>query len=218
MRGRPRWFLADRAMSVCRQMSAARPLVGSGWFDEPCVMDAHLPRRATLRGAVAALATVIVLTAAGPAGAATSGSLTVTFDGVATTGDWHGGHALGTFAMTGMLGDAGTLRIAYRLSGRHIRATATLIGAQGILTIGLRATINQALNDHQGAVGRWRACGGTGPYRRLVGEGDWTAVVDVLATSMGDLPRALHGAYSGRVYRSSPFRRAGFISSRDAPC
>ena len=181
-------------------------------------MDIHLPRPAALRGTVATLATVIAVIAAAPAGAEQSDSVTTTFDAVTTTGDWHSGQALGTFTMTGAVGDAGTVRIAYRLFGRRIHAMATLIGAKGILTVGLRATIAEVANDHQSAVGRWRTCGGTGPYRRLVGDGDWTSVVDVLAAPAGSLPRALHGEYLGRVYRSSALRRAGFVSQRDARC
>src|SRR6266545_6401924 len=152
-------------------------------------MDAHLPRRPALRRTVATLATVTALTAAAPAGAGQPDSVTATFDAVTTTGDWHGGQALGTFTMTGTPGDAGTVRIAYRLVGRRLHATATLIGAKGILTISLRATMAPVLTDHQNAVGSWRSCGGTGPYRRLVGHGDWTAVVDVLAAPAGSLPR-----------------------------
>jgi hypothetical protein len=181
-------------------------------------MESHPPRRATLRRTVATLATVTALIAAAPAGAEQPNSVTANFDAVTTTGDWHGGQALGTFAMTGPLGDAGTVRIAYRLMGRHIHATATLIGAHGILTIGLRATTTEVFDDHQSVAGHWRTCGGTGPYRRLAGDGDWSAVFDVLAAPAGGLPRALHGAYSGRFYRSSALRHAGFISSRDAHC
>jgi hypothetical protein len=181
-------------------------------------MDTHLPRRPALRRTVITLATVTALFAAAPAGAEQSGSVTANFDALTTTSDWHGGQALGTFTMTGTLGDAGTVRIAYRLVGQHIRATATLIGANGILTIGLRATMAPALDDHQSALGRWRTCGGTGPYRHLAGDGDWTAVVDVLRVPAGRLPQALHGAYFGRIYRSSARGRAGSFSSRDARC
>jgi hypothetical protein len=181
-------------------------------------MDSHLPRRAALRRTVAALATVTALIAAAPAGAEEPDSVTANFDAVTTMSDWQGGQALGTFAMSGPLGDSGTVRIAYRLMGRHIRATATLIGAHGILTIGLRATVTEIVDDRQSAAGHWRTCGGTGPYRRLSGDGDWSAVFDVLAAPADGLPRALHGAYSGRIYRSSALRRAGFISSRGAHC
>ena len=181
-------------------------------------MDSHLPRRTALRRAVGMLAAVAALIAAAPAGAQQPDSMTVTFDAVTTTGDWQGGQALGTFAMTGPLGDAGTVRIAYRLAGRHIRATATLIGARGILTIGLRATVTEIFDDHRSAAGHWRTCGGTGPYRRLAGDGDWSAVFDVLAAQAGGLPHALHGAYLGRIHRSSALRRAGFISFPAAPC
>jgi hypothetical protein len=181
-------------------------------------MDTPLPRRRALKRPVATLAMVIAVIAAAPAGAEQSDSMAVGFDAVMTTGDWHGGQALGTFTLTGTLGDTGTVRIAYGLFGPRIHATATLIGAKGILTIGLRATTALVLNDHQSAVGRWRTCGGTGPYRRLVARGDWSAVVDVLATPAGSVPRALHGTYFGRIYRSPALRRAGSFRSRDAHC
>jgi hypothetical protein len=172
-------------------------------------MDSHPPRRASLRRVVAALATVTALIAAAPAGADQPDSVTANFDAVTTVSDWHGGQALGTFAMTGPLGDAGTVRVTYRLMGRHIQATATLIGAHGILTIGLRATITEIVDGHQSAAGHWQTCGGTGPYRRLTGDGDWSAVFDVLAAPTGALPQALHGTYSGRIHRGSALRRAG---------
>jgi hypothetical protein len=181
-------------------------------------METHLPRRATLRLTAATIATIAGLVAAAPAGAEQSDSLTANFDAVTTTGDWHGGQALGTFATTGALGDAGTVRIAYRLLGRRIHATATLIGGKGILTISVRATMSLVVDYHASAVGRWHTCGGTGPYRRLVAHGDWTAVIDVLASPAGSLPRALHGAYFGSVTRSSALRRAGSLPPPATPC
>src|SRR5919198_2300949 len=116
-------------------MLAGTPLVDRGRLAEPYAMDTHLPRRPALRRTVATLATVTALIAAAPADAEQSDSVTANFDALTTTGDWHSGQALGTFSMTGALGDAGTVRLAYRLFGRHIHATATLIGAKGILTI-----------------------------------------------------------------------------------
>jgi hypothetical protein len=181
-------------------------------------MDTHLPHRPALVRAVATLATVTALIAAVPAGAEQSDSVTLGFHAVTTTGDWHDGQALGTFTMRGTLGDAGTVRIAYRLSGRRIRATATLIGAKGILTIGVRASVAPVVDDHQSAVGRWRTCGGTGPYRRLFADGDWTAVLDVLAAPTGSLPRALHGVYLGRIEPRSALWRGGSFSPREVPC
>jgi hypothetical protein len=181
-------------------------------------MDAHLPRRPALRRTVAALATATALIAAAPAGAEQPDSVMLNFDAVTTTGDWHSGQALGTFTMAGTRGDTGTVRIAYRLLGRRIRATATLIGTKGILTIGVRASMAPVVDDHQSAVGHWRTCGGTGPYRRLVAYGDWTAVVDVLAAPTGSLPRALHGVYLGRSEPSSALSRGGSLSSREVGC
>jgi hypothetical protein len=170
------------------------------------------------RLAVATLATVIALIVPAPVGADQQGSVTVSFDAVTTTGDWQGGQALGTFTMTGALADVGTVRIAYWLFGRRIRATATLMGGKGILTIGLGGTLAPILDGRQSIVGRWRTCGGTGPYRHPRGRGDWTAVVDVLAAPAGMVPRALHGAYVGRIYRGSAHRRAGSFSAREAHC
>jgi hypothetical protein len=199
-------------------MSAGTHLVAGGRLGEPFAMDTHLPRRPALRRTVAALATATALIAAAPAGAEQSDPVTLNFDAVTTTGDWHGGEALGTFTMAGTLGDAGTARIAYRLLGRRIRATATLIGAKGILTIGVRASMAPVVDDHQSAVGRWRTCGGTGPYRRLVAYGDWTAVLDVLAAPTGSLPQALHGVYLGRSEPSSARWRGRSFASRELRC
>jgi hypothetical protein len=181
-------------------------------------MDTHLPRRPALGRTVATLATVTALIAAAPAGAEQSDSVTLGFDAVTIAGDWHGGQALGTFTMGGTLGDAGTVRIAYRLFGRRIRATATLIGAKGILTIGVHASMAPVVDDHQSAVGRWRTCGGTGSYRHLVAYGDWTAVLDVLAAPTGSLPQALHGVYLGRSEPSPARWRGGSFSSREVRC
>ena len=199
-------------------MSAATPLVASRWFDDSHVMDSHLRHGAALRRTIATVATVTALIAAAPAAAQQPDSMTANFDAVAITGDWHSGQALGTFAMTGPVGDAGTARIAYRRVGQHIYATATLIGAHGILTLGLRATMTETFDGRQSAAGHWSTCGGTGPYRRVAGAGDWSAAFDVLEAPTGSLPQALHGAYSGRIHRRSTLRRAGFISSRDAHC
>jgi hypothetical protein len=210
--------LTERRASVCRHMSAGTPLVGRGQLDEPYAMDTHLPRRPALRCTLATLATVTALIAAAPAGAEQSGVVTANFDAVTTTGDWHSGQALGTFTMAGTLGDAGTVRFAYRLFGRRIHATATLIGAKGILTIGVRASMAPVVNDHESAVGRWRTCGGTGPYQHLSAYGDWTAVADVLPGPTGSLPLALHGVYLGRIDPSPALRRAGSLSSRQARC
>src|SRR5436190_9063701 len=199
-------------------MPAGALLFGSGRLDDPCAMHTLIRRRAALRGTVATLAMVTALIACASAGAEQSDLMTASFDAVTTAGDWRGGQALGTFNMTGTLGDAGTARIAYQVFGRHVRATATLIGAKGILTIGLRATVADVLDDHENAVGRWSTFGGTGPYRRLVGHGDWTAVVDVLAAPARNQPRALHGAYFGRIHRSSAVGRAALLPSSDVRC
>jgi hypothetical protein len=170
------------------------------------------------RRAAATVAALIALIGAAPAGAEPPDSVTIGFDAVTTTVEWRGGQALGTFIMTGTLADAGTVRIAYRLFGRRLNATATLIGSKAILTIGLRATLAPTLDDRESAVGRWRICGGTGPYRRLGGHGSWAAVVDVLAAPAAIVPRALNGASIGRIYRGSALRRAGSFPFGDVHC
>jgi hypothetical protein len=171
-----------------------------------------------MTGMIAALAMAAALLVAVPAGAEQSTSVAATFDAITTTRDWHGGQALGAFSMPAAPGDAGTVRVAYRMFGGHIQATATLIGANGIWTIALRATVTQVLDDRQIAVGRWRACGGTGAYRRLLGYGNWSGVVDVVPSPTGSVPRALHGTYFGRVPRSSTGERASSFARGGPQC
>jgi hypothetical protein len=169
------------------------------------------------RAALSALGALLVLVAAAPTATATTTTTTITFDAVAATSDWHGGQALGTFTMTGPVADAGTVRIAYHAFDRRIRATSTLSGAAGILTVGLRGASAPSVDGRQAAVGVWRTCGGTGRYRRVVGRGSWQAVVDVLA-ARGSVPVALHGAYYGRVRRCSTPRCRGDSSSGQSWC
>jgi hypothetical protein len=195
----------SRSTTACRAHLVQRP-------------TAHLRGDRVARRTVATVATVIALIAAASAGAEPPDSVTIGFDAVTTTVAWHGGQALGTFMMTGTLADAGTVRIAYRLFGRRINATATLIGAKAILTIALRATLAPTLDDRQSAVGRWRICGGTGPYRRLQGYGRWKGSVDGLAAPAAIAPRALHGVSIGRIYRGSARRRAGSFPRGDTHC
>jgi hypothetical protein len=60
---------------------------------------------------------------------------------------------------------------AYRAAGPRVDATTTLIGTRGILIIGLRGALGPVLEGRQSAAGRWRVCGGTGPYLRLAVRG-----------------------------------------------
>ena len=161
---------------------------------------------------------VVLLALAAPAAAQPSEALSINFDATAATaGTWHGGQASGTFTATGALTDAGRMRLTYRLFGQSMDATTTLIGAKGILTIGQHATVTTTI-DHQTVAGRWHTCGGTGPYRRFSGHGDWIAAVDMLATPTGIVPRALHGSYRGRGHWRSARKPANPFTPRESWC
>jgi hypothetical protein len=165
------------------------------------------------RHAVAPLGIVIVLVMAVPAAAEPSAPLTITFDATTTTIGWHSGQASGTFTAAGALTDAGTVRLSYRLSAGRVDATATLMGAKGILTIGQRGTLTAMLDARQSAAGVWRTCGGTGAYRRFGGHGSWEAVVDELASPAGTVPHNFHGSYVGLGHRRPARRpRSSFLT------
>lgn len=168
------------------------------------------------RCTAATLAATLLIGVA-PASAKPPAPVMIAFDAISTTGDRHGGQSLGTFTMTGTTADAGTVRIAYHLREQRMRATATFSGARGILTIGLRAEL-APFDGHQTAAGRWRTCGGTGEYRRVVGQGTWSAVIDVLNTPTGVTPLALHGAYSGSTRRRPASQRRNAFWSQDSWC
>lgn len=144
--------------------------------------------------------------------------MTIAFYTASISGDRHGGQALGWFTITGATADAGTVRIAYHLYAQRLRATATFGGARGILTIGLRAELASPFDGHQAAAGRWRVCGGTGAYRRFVGRGSWSAVIDLLAAPTGVTPLALHGAYAGTAHERPAAQRRSAFWSQDSWC
>jgi hypothetical protein len=160
------------------------------------------------RHAVVPLGMVIVLVLAVPAAAEPSVPLTITFDATTTTVGWHSGQASGTFTAAGALTDAGTVRLSYRLSAGRVDATATLMGAKGIVTIGQRATLTATADARQHAVGVWRTCGGAGAYRGFGGHGSWEAVIDELVSPAGIVPRNFHGSYVG-LGRRRPARKPG---------
>jgi hypothetical protein len=170
------------------------------------------------RHAVAPLGMVIVLVVAVPAAAQPSAPLTIAFDATTTTIGWHSGQASGTFTAAGALTDAGTMRLSYRLSTGRVEATATLIGAKGILTIGQRATLTAMLDARQSAAGVWRTCGGAGAYRRFGGHGSWEAVVDEIASPAGIVPHNFHGSYSGLGHRRPARRPGSSFLTGDAWC
>ena len=120
-----------------------------------------------MRRTIGTLAIALTLIAAAPAAAGASGQLTIDFQATTTGGDQHASRTVGTFSMTGARPDAGTAITAYRVAGTRVDATATLIGAHGILTIAMRGTLGGIVDGQQRAGGRWAVCGGTGPYRRL---------------------------------------------------
>jgi hypothetical protein len=183
----------------------------------PNAMEVRHGHGSVARTAVATVGAILILTVAAPAATA-SPSVAISFDAITTTSSWQRGQGIGTFALTGTAADSGSARIAYRLLGQRMRATATLIGANGILTIGLRAVLTPPIDGRQAAAGRWRTCGGTGRYRRLIAEGSWNAVVDVVAGPGGLVPRALHGASYGSVRRYPPRRRPGSAPSDVSWC
>jgi hypothetical protein len=91
--------------------------------------------------------------------------------------------------------------------------TATLIGARGIFTIGLRGTLG-IVDNRQGVAGAWSVCGGTGAYTRLRGRGHWNAVADLRAAPAGMMPPTARPLL-GRTHRGSRRTRVGFAG---APC
>ena len=76
-----------------------------------------------------------------------------------------------------------------------------LMGTHGILTIGLGGALGPILDGRQSVAGRWRVCGGTGPYLRLAGNGRWQAVTELGAAPAGMTAPTTHGAFVGRVSR-----------------
>jgi hypothetical protein len=168
-----------------------------------------------MKRTIGALAIALTLAAAAPAAAGASGQLTIDFQTTTTGGDPHAARTVGTVSMTGALADAGTAITAYRVAGTRVDATATLIGARGILTIAMRGTLGGIVDGQQRAAGRWAVCGGTGPYRRLAGRGQWQSVADIGAAMM---PLAVRGALTGPVSRSFTPPRAASPSSSDPHC
>jgi hypothetical protein len=102
--------------------------------------------------------------AAAPGAQAQSDFVAIDFRTATSSGNAQAGRTAGTFTMTGRVPDAGRMTTAYRAAGPRVDATGTLIGTRGILTIGLRGALGPVLDGRQNAAGRWRVCGGTGPY------------------------------------------------------
>ena len=107
---------------------------------------------------------------------------------------------------------------AYRAVGTRVDATAMLIGTRGILTIGLRGALGPILDGRQIVAGRWRVCGGTGPYLRLAGKGRWQAVTELGAAPVGMTAPTTRGAFLGRVSRGPRIGRPEADSAEAPRC
>jgi hypothetical protein len=171
-----------------------------------------------MKRAVPVLAMVLALTAMAPTAAGSSGQLTIDVQAAIASRDQERFRTAGTFTMSGLLADGGTAITAYRVAGTRVDATATLIGARGILTLGMRGALGGIVDDRQRAAGRWAVCGGTGPYRRLAGRGQWQSVADIGAAPAGMMPPTVRGAFLGRVSRSSTRTPDGVPHRNDARC
>ena len=137
------------------------------------------PREGATARAAGAIAVALVLAAGAPGAQAQSAFVAIDFTTATTSGNAQAGRTAGTFTSTGRVRDAGRMTTAYRAVGTQVDATAMLMGTRGILTIGLRGALGPILDGHQSVAGRWRVCGGTGPYLRLAGKGRWQAVTQL---------------------------------------
>jgi hypothetical protein len=121
----------------------------------------------------------------------------------------------GPFSMTGSFADAGTVRTTYRVAGRHVGGSATVMGARGIFTISLRGLLGPGVESGQSAAGRWRLCGGTGAYRNARGSGLWDAVADLPIAPAGMTAPTMRGGFYGRLARGRTARPPGSLG---VPC
>jgi hypothetical protein len=172
---------------------------------------------ATARAA-GAIAVALVLAAAAPGAQAQSAFVAIDFTTATTSGNAQAGRTAGTFTSTGRVRDAGRMTTAYRAVGTRVDATAMLIGTRGILTIGLRGERGPILDGRQSVAGRWRVCGGTGPYLRLAGTGRWQAVTELGAAPAGMAAPGTHGAFLGRVSRGPLLGRQEPASAEAPRC
>ena len=178
----------------------------------------RIPREGATARAAGALAVALVLAAAAPGAQAQPGFVAIDFTTATTSGNAQTGRTAGTFTSTGRVRDAGRMTTAYRAVGTRVDATAMLMGTRGILTIGLRGALGPILDGRQSVAGRWRVCGGTGPYLRLAGKGRWQAVTQLSATPVGMMTPTTRGAFLGRVYRDPRFSRQEADSAEAPRC
>jgi hypothetical protein len=154
---------------------------------------------------------LLALVAAVPASAGKAGPVTIHFHAATMTRDQFAGRTSGTFTMSGRFADTGTVTTSYRYAGLNVNGTATLMGTRGIFTMALRGMLGQVAGGVQNGAGRWRLCGGTGPYRRASGSGLWESVADLGSAPPGTLLAEMRGAFYGRLARGSVARRPGTL-------
>jgi hypothetical protein len=166
------------------------------------------------------LAMAMAIGAGSAAASEPAGPVTIAFQATGPTLDQPATRAglfsmAGPFSMTGSFADAGTVRTTYRVAGRYVGGSATVMGARGIFTISLRGMLRPGLEGRQSAAGRWRLCGGTGAYRHARGSGLWDAVADLWAAPAGMTAPAMRGGFYGRLARGRTTRPPGSLG---VPC
>ena len=176
------------------------------------------PREGATARVAGALAVALVLAAAAPGAQAQPGFVAIDFTTATTSGNAQAGRTAGTFTSTGRVRDAGRMTTAYRAVGTRVDATAMLMGTRGILTIGLRGALGPVLDGRQSVAGRWRVCGGTGPYLRLAGNGRWQAVTELGAAPAGMTAPTTRGTFLGRVSRGPRLGRQEADSAEAPRC
>jgi hypothetical protein len=157
------------------------------------------------------LAMLLALVAAVPATASQAGPVTIAFHTSVTSREQFSGRTAGSFTMTGRFADAGTVTTSYRFYGPDVNGMATLSGARGVFTIALRGTVTSVVDGRQSGGGRWRLCGGTGPYKRASGSGLWESLADFGAAPPGMALPEMHGAFYGRLARGVVQQRPGTL-------
>jgi len=167
------------------------------------------------------LAMAMAIGAGTAAASEPAGPVTIAFQATGPTLDQPGAGAAGLFSMagpfsmSGSFADAGTVRATYRVAGRHVGASATVMGVRGIFTISLRGLLGPRVESGQSAAGRWRLCGGTGAYRHARGSGLWDAVADLPIAPAGMTAPTMRGGFYGRLARGRTARPPGSLG---VPC
>jgi hypothetical protein len=147
-----------------------------------------------------------------------SAFVAINFTTATTSGNAQAGRTAGPFTISGRVRDAGRMTTRLPRRGTRVDATAMLTGTRGILTIGLRGALGPILDGRQIVAGRWRVCGGTGPYLRVAGNGRWQAVTELGAAPAGMTAPTTRGAFLGRVSRGPRLGRQQADSTEAPPC